>query len=139
MNFKKAELGRPTAPHHHLPLFTMSGDNPDIADDHAEERLDIAQLLIVRPDDTFFVRVEGETMDDVSIGVGDLLVVDRSIEPRHNDTVIAIVHGEFTVKLLHSKPVLHLVSRNKDGLTEIDEPFEIWGVVLWVIHKARGL
>lgn len=123
---------------YNLPIFPMSvrdGDPP--ADDHAEERLDISQLLVVRPDATFFVRVEGEPMDDASIHPGDILVVDRSIKARHKDTVIAVVDGEFMVKVLHKSPTsLRLVSRNST-VPKIESPFEIWGVVLWIVHKAR--
>jgi DNA polymerase V len=122
-----------------LPLFSMpvSAGTPNAADDYVEERLDLTQLLVKRPESTFYVKVEGESMIDASVQSGDLLVVDRSVEARHKDIVIAIVEGEFTVKVLHRKPALRLVSPNKNQLTEIDEPFEIWGVVLWVVHKAR--
>src|SRR5215216_3346423 len=97
-----------------LPLFSMpvSAGSPKPADGYVEETLDLSRLLIRRPDATFFVRVEGESMVDAEIHPGDLLVVDRSIEPRHKDIVIAIIDGEFTVKVLHKKPDLRLVSRN---------------------------
>lgn len=122
-----------------LPLFAMpvSAGFPSPTDDHVEERLDIARLLIKRPDSTFFVKVEGESMVDAAIQAGDLLVVDRSIQARHEDIVVALVDNEFTVKVLYRKPQLHLVSRNQGNPVCIDEPFEIWGVVLWVVHKTR--
>ena len=123
-----------------LPLFTMpvSAGSPSPADDYVEERLDLARLLIKRPDSTFFVRVEGDSMVDASIQPGDLLVVDRSLEARHGDIVIARVDDEFTVKALHRKPRLELVSRNHKKTTTIHEPFLVWGVVMWVVHKARN-
>lgn len=122
-----------------LPIFPMSvsdGDPP--ARDHEEKRLDITQLLVVRPDSTFFVHVEGEAMDDVSIRSGDILVVDRSIKARNNDIVIAVVDGELTVNVLRksSPRSLRLVSRNP-AIPDQSEPFEIWGVVTWIVHKAR--
>lgn len=138
MRFSKAQTS--TEPTQYvLPLFSMSvnAGSPCPADDYVEERLDLARFLVKRPSSTFYVRVEGESMIDASVHPGDLLVVDRSLEARHKDIVIAIVDGEFTVKLLYRKPTLRLVSRNKDKITEIDEPFEIWGVVLWIVHKAR--
>ena len=129
----------PDAAQMSLPLFSMlvSAGFPTPADDHIEETLDIARLLVKRPQSTFFVRVEGDSMIDASIHAGDLLVVDRSVEAHHKDVIIAIVDNEFTVKVLHDSPRLHLVSRNENNPTLIDEPFQIWGVVLWVIHKAR--
>lgn len=115
----------------------VSAGAPYPADDHVEERLDLSQLMVKRPESTFFVRVEGESMIDAAINPGDLLVVDRSLTARHKDIVIALVEGDFTVKVLHKRPALRLVSRNTNAPTEIDEPFEIWGVVLWVVHKVR--
>lgn len=122
-----------------LPLFSMpvSAGSPAPADGDIEERLDLARLLVKRPASTFYVRVEGESMIEAAIYPGDILVVDRSVEARHNDVVIALVDGEFTVKSLHQQPALRLISQNPAHQTEITEPFEIWGVVLWVIHKAR--
>lgn len=122
-----------------LPLFSMpvSAGTPSPADDYVEERLDLARLLVKRPDSTFFVRVEGESMIDASVDPGDILVVDRAEPPRHKDIVIAIVDGDFTVKVLYREPRLQLVSRNKNHPASINEPFEIWGVVLWIVHKAR--
>jgi len=139
MRFSKALPLPDRAKQFNLPLFSMtvSAGTPILADDHVEETLDLSRFLVKRPASTFFVKVEGESMIDAAVHPGDILVVDRSLEPRHKDIVIAIVDGEFTVKLLHKKPVLRLVSRNKDNPTEIDEPFEVWGVVLWVVHKAR--
>jgi len=122
-----------------LPLFSMpvNAGSQGHADDYVDEMLDLSKFLVKRPASTFFVRVEGESMIDAAIHPGDLLVVDRSVEPRHRDIVIAIVDGEFTVKSLYKKPNLRLVSHNRNKPTEIDEPFEVWGVVLWVLHKAR--
>jgi DNA polymerase V len=115
----------------------VSAGMPSQADDYVEETLDLARLLVKRPESTFFVRVEGESMEDASIFPGDILVVDRSVSAAHGDIVIAIVDGEFTVKTLERSPCLKIVSRNKAKPTDIDEPFEVWGVVLWVVHRAR--
>lgn len=122
-----------------LPLYStlVSAGLPTFADDAIQERLDIGRLLVQHPESTFFVKVEGDSMLDASIQPGDLLVVDRAVQPRHNQIVIAIVEGEYTVKRLSRKPVLRLVSANKAHPTEIHQPFEVWGTVLWVVHKAR--
>lgn len=121
-----------------LPLFTMpvSAGSPTPADDHVEETLDIVRLLIKRPQSTFFVKVEGDSMVDASIHAGDLLIVDRSLEARHKDIVIALVDGEFTVKVLHKTPHIRLVSQNRENPFTIDEPFTVWGVVVWIVHQA---
>lgn len=121
----------------HLPVFTMpaSVDSPRPAEDAIEERLDIGRLLVQRPASTFFVRVEGEGMVDGSIQPGDILVVDRAVQPRNNEIVIAVIEGEFTVKQLSTKPYIRLVSQNQS--VEIRQPFEVWGTVLWIVHKAH--
>jgi DNA polymerase V len=139
MRFSKAAHS-PAPKQLRIPLFSMpvSAGMPSEADDYVEETLDLARLLVKRPESTFFVKVEGESMEDASIFPGDILVVDRSLSAAHGDIVIAIVDGEFTVKTLAKRPRLKLLSRNKVNPTDIDEPFEIWGVVLWVVHKARN-
>lgn len=136
MRFKLVKQGEASA-QKLLPLLAMvnAGDRP--ADDHAEERLDIAELLIVRPDVTFFVRVEGEVADDASIRPGDILVVDRSLAPRRGDRVIVIEDGELAIKVLHASPkILRLVPHTSPKHTS-EPSLEIRGIVLWVIHKAR--
>lgn len=140
MRFSKADsrLG-PTQ--YRLPLFSMaiSAGHTQPADDYVEETLDLARFLVKRPESTFFVRVEGESMIDACIHPGDLLVVDRSLLPRHNDIVIAQIEGELTVKTLHKDPALKLVSRSQGDAVEIAEPFEVWGVVVWVLHQTRSI
>lgn len=109
-----------------LPLFSISvnAGPPTPASDHVEERIDLATLLVESPESTFLVRVTGESMVDASVAPGDILIVDRSIEPRNNDPVLAIVNGEFTLKTFVKHPTLHLA-------------FQVWGVVVWVLHKTR--
>lgn len=138
MRFSKA-VHSPAPRQLRIPLFSMpvSAGMPSEADDYVEETLDLARLLVKHPESTFFVRVEGESMEDAAIFPGDILVVDRSLPAAHGDIVIAIVDGEFTVKTLEKRPRLKLLSRNKNNPTDINQPFEIWGVVLWVVHKAR--
>lgn len=94
--------------------------------------------LIKNPAATFFVRVAGDSMLKAGIHSGDLLVVDRSIEPRDKNVVIAVVDGELTVKRIRIfRKKITLVAEN-DGYRsrQIDEQteFEVWGVVTNVIH-----
>ena len=76
------------------------GGFPSPADDHIEGKLDLNRHLIRRPAATFFIRAQGESMKDAGIFDGDLLIVDRGIVPRAGDIVIAVLHGELTVKRL---------------------------------------
>jgi len=76
---------------------------PSPAEQYLEPPLDLNELLVKRPAATYFVRVEGDSMVGKGIYDGDLLVVDRSLDPKDGDVVIANVDGEFTVKTLRKK------------------------------------
>ena len=112
---------------------------PSPAADYEQDRLDLNKHLVKNPAATFFVRVTGDSMIGAGIHDGDLLVVDRSLEPRDKNVVIAVLDGELTVKrirLMRGKIVL--VPENEAYLSrEItsENEFEVWGVVTNVIHK----
>ena len=112
---------------------------PSPADDYIEGKLDLNQYLIKHPAATFPVRVTGDSMEGAGIRSGDLLIVDRSLEPKDGNVVIASVDGELTVKRLslrQGKLVL-LPDNDKYPPMEIsgDAAFEVWGVVTHVIHS----
>ncbi len=122
------------------PLFAVNvpAGFPSPADDYKQEKLDLNKYLISNPAATYFVRVAGDSMLGAGIHSGDLLVVDRSIEPRDKKVVIANVNGELTVKRIRiRKNKITLEPENDDYPTQNIEPeteFEIWGVVTNVIH-----
>ena len=97
-----------------IPLFLepISAGFPSPAQDYVEQVLDLNELCIKRPAATFFVRVEGDSMLEAGIHPGDILVVDRSVEARHGDIVIASLNGELTVKELALRPRPALLPRN---------------------------
>lgn len=122
------------------PLFQayVPAGFPSPADDYIERKLDLNTYLIRHPAATFFVRVTGDSMIDAGIHSGDMLVVDRSLEPSGSSVVIAGVEGELTVKRIRKcGGKLFLVSDNS-GYEPIevreDADFSIWGVVTAVIH-----
>ncbi|MBF0252219.1 MAG: translesion error-prone DNA polymerase V autoproteolytic subunit [Candidatus Omnitrophica bacterium] len=124
-----------------MPMYSshVQAGFPSPADDHVENKLDLNELLIKRPASTFFVRVEGDSMKDIRIHQGDILIVDRSLTPVSGSVVIAVLNGEMTVKKIRrTKTKLFLVPEN-DSYPEIevkeDEEFTIWGVVTNVIHN----
>ncbi len=127
--------------HPPLPLVggAVAAGFPSPAGDYMDTRIDIYEYLIQHPTATFYVRVKGNSMINASIHDGDLLVVDRSIEPRNNQIVIAIIDGEFTVKRISKyNNKLYLIPENeKFKPIEITDTmdFEVWGVVTYVIHK----
>lgn len=124
------------------PLFLaqVPAGFPSPADDYVEGKLDLNRHLIKHPAATFFVRVTGDSMVDAGIHSGDLLIVDRALEPTDNNVIVAVVNGELTVKRIRKKNErVYLVPENKDyAPMEIREEmdFEIWGVVTNVIHPV---
>ncbi len=78
----------------------VSAGFPSPADDYIEERINLNDYIVTHPSATFYYWVEGNSMTDAGIFDGDLLVVDRSINPQNNDIVVAIIDGERTLKQL---------------------------------------
>jgi len=124
-----------------LPLFAspVSAGFPSPADDYIERHLDLNELLIKHPTATFFVRVEGLSMINAGIKNGDILIVDKSLQPSNNNVVIAVLNGEFLVKTLHKRGnQTWLLAENpkyQPILITSETNFEIWGVVTSVIHN----
>lgn len=131
----------PEALHAPIPLAdgAVAAGFPSPAGDYLDTRIDIFEYLVQHPTATFYVRVKGNSMINASIHDGDLLVVDRSIEPKNNQIVVAIIDGEFTVKRISKyNNKLYLIPENeKFKPIEITETmdFQVWGVVTFVIHK----
>lgn len=112
---------------------------PSPAADHTRKRIDLNEHLIRNREATFIFRVKGDSMTGIGIYEGDELLVDRSIEAKHGNIVLAVLNNEFTVKRLHRRGgVVKLVAENpiyppivvKDG-----EELTIWGVVTRNLHK----
>ena len=108
---------------------------PSPATDYIQDDIDLNSHLIKNTPATFLIRVQGKSMNDVGIHDGDLLVVDRSLNPKNFSTVVANVNEELVVKtFLKEKNQSFLTSgNNKINLTENSE-ICIWGVVTYVIH-----
>lgn len=123
------------------PLYLVAAPAgfPSPADDHKDRDLDLNEHLIRHPAATFFLRAAGNSMRDAGIMDGDLLVIDRSLEPRNGAIVIAAVNGELTVKRLRktgNRP--YLSPENPEHLPiwiDEGETLEIWGVVTHAIHR----
>ena len=109
---------------------------PSPATDYIEDDVDLNTHLIKNVPATFIIRVQGKSMTDVGIYDGDLLIVDRSINPKNSSTVIANVNEELVVKtFIKGKNNNYLASGpNKIELSENPNVI-IWGVVTYVIHK----
>lgn len=125
-----------------LVLEGLCAGFPSPADDHIEEQIDLLQLLIPNRPATFLWRVDGHSMRDGGIYHDDILIVDRSLVPRHGD-VVAIVNGERSLKRLHlDGPRPRLAFENTDFpdtyAVPDDAAVEVWGVVRCNVHWLRG-
>ena len=112
---------------------------PSPATDHSQKRVDLNEHLIRNKEATFLFRVRGDSMTGIGIYEGDTLLVDRSIDPRHNAIVLAVLNNEFAIKRLYRRGgVVKLIAENpiyppiqiKQG-----EELSIWGVVTFNLHK----
>ena len=112
---------------------------PSPATDYIEDDVDLNSHLIKNIPSTFLIRVQGKSMNNVGIHDGDLLVVDRSLDPKNFSTVIVNINEELVVKtFVKEKNQSFLTSGSKKledkiNLTENPEIF-VWGVVTYVIH-----
>ena len=123
-----------------IPLMnsTVTAGFPSPADDHLDLPIDLNEYLVKHPAATFYVRVQGDSMEDSAIHQGDLLIVDRAKSHEMGSIVLAVLDGEFTVKkLIKKNGLLYLLSSNKAYKPikiESDADFKVWGVVTYVIH-----
>lgn len=114
---------------------------PSPAQDYLDMDLNLHDFLVQNPADTFCVRAIGDSMIDANIQSGDVMVVDKALEPSNNDIVLAVLDGEFTVKHIRkSEGELYLMPANENyqpiKITEgVD--FKVWGVVTFIIQKAN--
>jgi len=124
-----------------VPLFSHSipAGFPSPAADDIKERLSLDQHLITHKEATFFVRAKGNSMVGAGIFDGDLLVVDKAIEPKYGHIVVAVVDGDFTAKILDQrdgKPFLKAANpRYKDIEFKDGQELQVWGVVTSTIKK----
>lgn len=121
---------------------TVSAGFPSPADDYIEEKLNLNERLISHPSATFFVEASGDSMINAGIQSGDMLVVDRSITPRHNHIAIVSLEGNFTVKRLHFQQgrLTTLLPENEfyQPITiSENSQVDVFGIVTFVIHACH--
>jgi len=122
-----------------LALSRVEAGFPSPADDYMERPLDLNEHVIKHPAATYFVRASGDSMTGAGIFDGDLLIVDRSLEPVHGRIAIVEMDGQLTVKRLSkSKGRFLLQSENVSyPPIELQEGNEVmvWGIVTHVLHN----
>lgn len=114
---------------------------PNPAEQAGGLALDLNDLLVKHPISTYYLRVEGDSMSGAGIVSGDIVVVDKSLEPRSGDIVVAAVNGDFTLKQLKREGgkawlVAAHPAYQPIALHEVADA-QLWGVVTFWIHKQR--
>jgi len=123
-------------------LHKVGAGFPSPATDYIEDDLDLNTHLITNAPATFIIRVQGKSMREVGVYDGDLLIVDKSINPKSFSIVIANVNEELVVKtLIQEKEISYLTSGSENIIDKINlsenPEVIIWGVVTYVIHKLQ--
>lgn len=131
-------------PEDQLPGLAQSGIHagfPSPATDYMTQAIDLNRELVKHPAATFYGRVVGDSMIDAGVEEGDILVIDRALDPKDGDMAVCFVDGEFTLKHLRIEDGrLRLEPANpKYPAIEITEgvEFRMWGVVTYIIKKVR--
>lgn len=114
---------------------------PSPAQEFISESIDLNHELIDHPAATFYGRVVGDSMIQEGIEEGDVLIIDRSLEPRNKDLAVCCVDGDFTLKRIQIEvDKVWLIPSNEmfdPILVTADNRFQIWGVVTYVIKRYR--
>lgn len=115
----------------------ISAGFPSPADDFLDTGIDLNKELIKNPYSTFYGRVRGDSMKDLGIHNGDLLVIDKSLEPQNGKIAVCYIDGEFMVKTIKIEDdCCWLVPANenyKPIKVTAENDFIVWGIVINVI------
>ncbi len=126
------------------PMFSsVACGFPSPTEESVEQMTSLDELAVTAPAATFFVRAGGDSMTGAGIFSGDILVVDRSITPVHEDIVVAVVHGEFTCKRLLIRDRHITLHPENTEFADIhiakEHGFFTWGVCTFNLHRLRAL
>lgn len=107
-----------------------------------QQNFDLLTHFVEHPAATYFIEVQGHSMQEAGIFSGDIIIVDRAKEPKNGQVVVAVVDGTFTVKYLQIQGgKQYLVAGNSEYapiLLEEGMNIELWGVVTFVIHSVSS-
>lgn len=127
-----------------LPYYADTGVKagfPSPAQEYVTERIDLNKALIHNPASTFYARVDGISMVEEGIDDGDLVVVDRSLEPQDGDLAVCCLDGEFTLKRIRirSNRVILMPSNRqfRPIVVTPENEFCVWGIVTHTIKSNR--
>ena len=119
----------------------ISAGFPSPADDFKEVRISLDKELVKNKEATFYARVSGESMKNAGLSDGDLIVIDRSLNPENNKIAVCFIDGDFTIKrIIKKEGELYLKPENKNYKEikiEKEDTLMIWGLVTYVIKKIK--
>ncbi|MCR5409203.1 MAG: translesion error-prone DNA polymerase V autoproteolytic subunit [Bacteroidales bacterium] len=123
-------------------LGSVKAGFPSPAED-IREKLDLVKLLVRHSASTFFFQVDGVSMVDADMDEGDILIVDRALEPWNGCKAVCFIDGEYTVKKVEIHDGGAVLMPCNDHNTKYkpipvgpENTFVIWGIVTWIIKKA---
>ena len=117
---------------------------PSPAQDYLTDAIDLNKDIIKHKESTFYARVSGDSMKDASIGDGDIVVVDKALDAKDGDFVVAFIDGDFTIKQFKmdkSGEYGWLVPYNSDYSpirVAADNDFLVWGVITFTIKRMHS-
>ena len=123
-----------------ISTITAAAGFPSPAENYIEEYLDIGKYLVNNIESTFFVRVSGDSMINVGIFDNDILIVDRSLDPKRQSIVVVSIDGELVIKkLMKDQSKNYYLKSENSNYPNIklnsNRDTIIWGVVTYVIHS----
>ncbi|MDG1477148.1 MAG: translesion error-prone DNA polymerase V autoproteolytic subunit [Vicingaceae bacterium] len=118
----------------------ISAGFPSPAQDFLDSSIDLNKELIKNSASTFYGKVKGDSMIEANLNDGDLLIIDKSIEPSSNKIAVCFIDGEFTVKRIKiESDIVWLIAENKNYKpikVTAENDFLIWGIVTYVIKTV---
>lgn len=113
---------------------------PSPAQDYMTDSIDLNRDIIRHSDSTFYARAKGDSMIDAGVNDGDILVIDKALQPQNGNMAVCCIEGEFTLKFIEVYDD-HIVLRPANPkyepiVVDKEEGFVVWGVVTYIIHKV---
>lgn len=122
-------------------VHSVPAGSPEAANENSHEQVSLDSYLVSNPANTVLFRVRGESMTGAGIFDGDLLVVDRSIEPVHGQVVVAAINNDMTVKRFYKKAgdvKLQAANPQFHDITFIEsDEMSVWGVVTFSLRRLN--
>ena len=119
----------------------ISAGFPSPADDFKEIRISLDKELVKNKEATFYARVSGNSMENAGLSDGDLIVIDRALDPVKNKIAVCFLDGEFTVKRIIKKRNKFYLKPENENYSEIEinesSEFLVWGIITYVIKKIN--